>query len=192
MKSILIGAVLCICSSTLSAQLNLSKEIKVQNISGIKKITLDCNSRFLAPKPEYKPFVDYMKRPPLNSIIQALNFHIKYVEVTVVDSAIHTGSPGLNNTSLTADFMVFNQNCNSIVGERIPFTGLDYSSEDYNVSLATNLGILTFTNINTGKSKRFTLNPIGYGIYTGSINSTAAVKETVVVVLNRWRFVFPG
>lgn len=191
MKSIIMAAALCICSFTVSAQLNLSKEIKVQDFSNVKKVVLDCNAGFLAPRAEYKSFVEYMKRAPENSVVHALNFHIKYTSVRTADSAIHTGGIN-NNESLTADFMTYKLNCNSIVADNIPFTGLDYSNDNYNVSLATNLGLLTFTNIATGKAKRFSLTSLGYGIYTGSVTSTAGIKETVVVVLNRWGFSIGG
>jgi len=190
MKSIIMAAALCVSAFTVSAQLNLSKEIKVQDISRVKEITFDCNSAFMAPKPEYKSFIQYMKSPPQNSIVHAVNFHVKYTTVRVADSAIHTNQAN-DNQSLIADFMAYRLTCNSIVADKIPFTGLDYTTEDYNVSLATNLGILSFTNVGTGKTKRFTLAPLAYGIYSGSITNNG-IKETVVVVLNRWSFSIGG
>ena len=194
MKSIIMAAALYICSFTLLAQLNLSKEIQVQQINSVKSIAINCKSVFLLPKAEYKSFVEYMKRPPVSGVVNGLNFHIKYTMVTVPDSAIHTPNSDVNQ-SLTADFLAYNLSCNSIVADNIPFSSLFYNTENYNVSLATNLGILSFTNIATGIAKRFTLSPLGYGIYSGSVSSSVngiAVKETVVVVLNRWNFNIGG
>ncbi len=190
MKSIIMAAALCISFFTASAQINISKDIKIQDLSLVKKIVFDCNQGFLTPRVEYKPFIDYMKRTSQNSCLNALNFHIKYSRVITGDSALHTNNSD-NTESLVADFLTHQLDCSSIIGKNIPFTGLDYSSDDYNVSLATNMGRLTFTNISTGKAKSFTLSPLGYGIYSGSTTSNG-LKETVVVVLNRWRFCIGG
>lgn len=190
MKSIILAAALCISFFTASAQINISKDIKIQDLSFVKKIVFDCNQGFLTPRVEYKPFIDYMKRGSANSCLPAVNFHIKYTKVNTADSAIQTNTAN-DTESMVADFMTYQLDCSSIIGKNIPFTGLDYSSDNYNVSLATNMGRLTFTNISTGKAKSFTLSPLGYGIYSGSTTGNG-LKETVVVVLNRWRFCLPG
>lgn len=198
MKSIIMATAFCACSLISFSQAGgiTTKNLQVQLVPKVPILKLDCKSTFLQPKAEYKPFVDYMlKRSSGQSLINSLNFHIKYTTVYTSDSAMSnidlSGSP----LSLTADFLVTDLDCSSIVAENIPFTTFYYETEKFNVSLATNLGLLLLKNTGTNLTKSFTLKPLGFGIYSGSVTTgtgSRQVKETVVVVLTRLAFNIGG
>ncbi|MFN8244937.1 MAG: hypothetical protein U0T56_00945 [Ferruginibacter sp.] len=201
MKSIIITAVFCTFSLIGFSQLNptIGKEIQVQALPKVPLLKIDCSSNFLQPKAEYKPFIDYMlkRSTPVGNTAHSnfLNFNIKYTTVYTSDSAMLNIDLSGSTASLTADFIATSLDCSNIIVNNIPFTTLDYSTENYNVSLATNLGILMLKNTETNKTKSFSLKPIGYGIYTGSVTSgtgSRQVKETVVVVLTRLSFSIGG
>lgn len=198
MKSIIMAAALCAFSLISYSQANglISKNLQVQLVPKVPVLKLDCASSFFQPKAEYKPFVDYMlKRSSRQSLINLLNFHIKYTTVYTSDSAMLNIDLAGNTPSLTADFLVTDLDCSRIVADNIPFTTLFYDTEKYNVSLATNLGILSLRNTGTNATKTFSLKPLGFGIYSGSVTTgtgSRQVKETVVVVLTRLAFNIGG
>ena len=197
MKSIIMVATLCVISFAGLAQLDvLKKELLVQQVPLKPVLIINCNLDFQQPKLEYKTFIEYMMRRSSSSAIgHFLNFHIKYTTVHTSDLALRHNERLDIILSLTADFRATKLDCSSIIADNIPFTTLSYGTQKNNVMLAANLGILTLKNTETSKIKRFTLKPIGDGIFTGSVTTVingTEVKETVVVVLTREEFYFEG
>lgn len=194
MKLLIMAIATCFVSTALMAQL-IKKEVMVQQIPKKPVIKIDCKSGIMQARAEYKPFTDYMGISPSPGTIQGLNFHVKYSSVSTSDSAMRNSYSNTESPSLTADFLTWERDCNTIIGNNIPFTSFENSTEVYNVTLATNFGRLQLKKVSNGATKAFTLTPIGYGIYTGSITSgsgSSAKKETVVVVLNRLSFYIGG
>ncbi|MBL0357544.1 MAG: hypothetical protein IPP72_11990 [Chitinophagaceae bacterium] len=187
MKSIITAAALCICSVVSIAQLNIKKEILVSQLPTKPKLVLDCNSAFALTRAEYKPFIDEWLLNS-NGLIRPLNFHIRYTMTNKSDKSLYLG-PGVNSPTYFADFNGGTLKCNTLNFHNIPFNDFQYGSYFYDVSLATNLGLLSLKDLLNFQTKNFTLTSVGFGIYTGTRNSVVNgtdVVETVVVIISRY------
>jgi len=190
MKKLLVIMLCLITSFSAMAQLPLldKKEILVQALP--LKVEIDCNSNFMLPRADYKPFVDFLKTIESN-VFRGINFVVKYTRVSDPLDAMTRGDN--IEPSLSADFMAFSMDCNSIKAENIPFITLSYTQKYYNVSLATNLSILSLKEISTNATKIFTLTKIADAVYRSTSTKTVnnvVFKETLIVVLTKTRFPF--
>lgn len=187
MKLFFFFTALCVFGLNSFSQLKpiVSHELDVQKKTNLPKITIDCKNPVIPVKVEYKPFIDFMQTESNNiGRLSLLNFHIKYTTVYMSSLAMSTN---FDFPSLTADFIVETLDCITIAANNIEFTPIrGLKKELYKVSLNTAIGSLKLTNKRTNNTKSFNLQPLGFGIYSGSVvagEGIEQVKETVVVVL---------